>query len=378
MLPGTRPAKIPPPPPRFPGRLQALPQFPDPAGRDGHPPPEGRVVPQFTGQRVRGELPVFLPPADQRDVASRGDRPNGGLADPAEVRDRAHLEGVGEEDPAEPELPPQQADQDSRGEGGRARPVQCRVEDVGGHQGRDSGADGAAEREKIPGLEDPAADADDRQFLVGVGVGSPVTREMLADREDPPGEGSAEEGDSEAGDLFRVARKGTVPDHRVVRAAVHVQDRGEVHIHPHGEKLLRDRRPRRLRRAFGMDAEGGVGSGRREPGESRLRKALDPSPFLVDGDQRRGPAPACGGPDLAAEFPRLRGRFHVPGEEDHPEEGPLAEPGGDPRWKLDPLEPGHQRSGREAGGAGGHRDGERGYFTDPIVNPAMKRSRKKV
>ncbi|GAB4362758.1 MAG: hypothetical protein Kow00128_02830 [Deltaproteobacteria bacterium] len=365
-------------PVRRPGRLQDLPHPPNPAGSDGHPFPELRTVPDLPGQRPGGAFPVLFPPADQRDVATRGDRPHGRLADAAEDGDGPHFQCVREEDPAEPEVSSQQVGQDLPGKGGGAVPVQRRVDDVGGHQRGDPGADRAAEGEQIPGHQHPPAVPDGRQRFVGIGVGGSVAGEMLADGEDSPGQGAPEEGDAEPRRLGRIVRQGAGPDHRVVRAAVHVQHRGEVDVHPHRPKLLRDRLAGRLRRALGPAGEGGIAASGREPGEPRLGEPLDPASLLVDGDQRRGAVPAGGGADLPAEFPDLPRGFRIAGEEDHAEQRSLPQHAGDRCRQLFPLEPGHQGGGRERGRSGGHRTPGRDYFTDPIVKPAMNRSRKKV
>ena len=212
------------------------------------------------------------------------------------------------------------------GEGGRERAVEGRVHDVRGHDRRDPGAHGAAEGKQFAAKERLLPRPDDGKVDVGVGGGVAVSGEMLCDGEDPPGERSPGERDPEGGRDGRVIGKGTVPDHRVGRVAVHVEDRGEVHVDPHGAELGGGRGAGGFRHVLVPATEEGAGAGGWKPGERGVLEPRHAASLLVDGDQREGIGAARGGSDLAAQSAHLGGGFDVPGEQDDAADLPACEP----------------------------------------------------
>jgi len=147
------------------------------------------------------------------------------------------------------------------GQCGRERAVEGRVHDVRGHDRRDPGAHGAAEGEQFAAKERFLPHPDGGKVEVGVDGGVAVPGEMFRDGEDPPGERSPGERDPEGGRDGRVVGKGPVPDHRVGRVAVHVEDRGEVHVDPHGAEFGGGRGTDGFRHALVPAAEKGAGAG---------------------------------------------------------------------------------------------------------------------
>lgn len=182
---------------------------------------------------------------------------------------------------------------------------------MGGHERRDPRARGAAEGEQLAAEERPHSRPDDRQLLVGVGGRVPVTREMFSDRKNPPGERTLRERDPEGSRGTRVFGEGTVPDHRIARVAAHVEDRGEIHVDPHRPKLCGGSRAERFRHGLVPAAEQGAGAGRGKPGKRGFLEPRHAPSLLVDGDQRKGVAPAGGGSDLAAKGAYLGGALDV-------------------------------------------------------------------
>jgi len=161
---------------------------------------------------------------------------------------------------------------------------------------------------------------------------------MFPDREDPPGERTLRERDPEGGRGLRVLGEGAVPDHRVCRVAVHVEDRGEVHVDPHRPQFGGDRRAGRFRHGLVPAAEEGAGPGRGKPGKRGVLEPRHAPSLLVDGDQREGiPAPR-GGTDLATQGAHLGGAFDVAGVQDDAADLALVKPEGKrPRERL-PVE----------------------------------------
>jgi len=149
---------------------------------------------------------------------------------------------------------------------------------------------------------------------------------MFPDREDTPGERSPGERDPEGGHGARVPGEGAVPDHGVFRIAVHVEDRGEVHVDPCRAKFGGGRGADGFRHVLVTATEEGAGAGGRKPGERRILQPRHTASLLVDGDQREGVAAACGGSDLAAQSAHLGGGIDVPGEQDDAADLPGREP----------------------------------------------------
>jgi hypothetical protein len=221
---------------------------------------------------------------------------------------------------------PQQVVKDLPGQGGRKSMVERRVHHVRGHERGDFCARGATEGEQFAEKERPLPCPDDGQFLVGVGGRVAVPREMFSDRQDPPGERSPRESDSECGRNGRVIGKGAVADHRVCRVAVNIEDRREVHVDPNRPQLGGGRRARTLRHGFVPATEEGAGAGRRKPGERGFLEPRHAASLLVDGDQREGIPPAGGGSDFSAKGAHLGGAFDVAGVEDDAADLPAGEP----------------------------------------------------
>jgi len=197
---------------------------------------------------------------------------------------------------------------------------------VGGHERRDPRAGGAAEGEEFAAKERFLPRPDDGKFEVGVGGGVAVPGEMFPDREDPPGERPLRERDPESGRGAGIIGEGAIPDHRVRRVAVHVEDRGEVHVDPHRAELGGGRRADGFRHVHIPATEEGAGAGRRKPGERGFLEPRHTASLLVDGDQREGIAAARGGSDLAAQSAHLGGALDVACVEDDAGDLPAREP----------------------------------------------------
>lgn len=204
---------------------------------------------------------------------------------------------------------------------------------MGGHERRNPRARGTAEGEQFAAKERLPSRPDDRQLFVGVGGRVSVAREMLPDGEDPPGERSLRERDPEGGRDVRVFGEGAVPDHRVARVAVHVEDRGEVHVDPHRPQFGGRRGAHALRDGLVPATEEGAGAGRGKPGKRRFLEPRHAPSLLVDGDQREGIAGARGGSDLTGQGAHLGGAFDIAGIEDDAAD-------------LAPREPSRKRSGK--------------------------------
>jgi len=238
-----------------------------------------------------------------------------------------------------PQASPQQVVKDLPGQGGRHGAVERGVHHVGGHERRDPCARGAAEREQFAAEERLPSGADDRQRIVRVGGRIPVTREMFPDREDPPGERTPRESDSESGNGVRVPGEGAVPDHGISGVAVHVEDRREVHVDPDRAEFGGGRGAQPFRHGFAPATEEGAGAGRGKPGERGILEPRHAASLLVDGDQREGIAAACGRSDLAAQSAHLGGGIDVPGEQDHTADLPASEPPRQRGRERLPVEP---------------------------------------
>jgi hypothetical protein len=295
--------------------------------------------------RLHGLLLDLLPPAHHDDVAPGGNGAHGRVADPEPARDRLHLQSVGKNHPAKPQLLPQQAAEDLFRQGGGELSVQGGIEHVGGHEGGNPCPDGAPERMEVPLPEGLPGASYNGKFRVGIRSGVPVAREVLPDGENAAGKGPAHEGDPELRGDFRVGGESTVPDHGVFRVAVDVENRGEVDVHPDGAKFPGHRLADGLRNARSTAAEQGVAPGRGKAGKSRCREAHHPAPFLVDCDERGGSSPPGGGADLPAKVTDLAGSLHVSREKDYPPHRPFPKPPGQPGRQRLPLEPDHQETG---------------------------------
>ena len=236
---------------------------------------------------------------------------------------------------------------------------------MGGHERRYPRARGAAEGEQFAAKERLPSRPDDRQLIVGVGGRVPVARKMFSGREDPPGERSLREGDPESGRGVRVPGEGAVPDHRVRRVAVHVEDRCEVHVDPHRPKFGGDRRADGFRHGLVPTTEEGAGACRGKMREGRLPEARHTASLLVDRDQREGISAACGGSDPAAQFAHPGGAFDVAGKEDDAAD-------------LAPGEPPRQRAGQrfpvEADPEGGGECALSGLHLSPGAPPDRRSS----
>lgn len=100
--------------------------------------------------------------------------------------DALHAEGVRDHDPVVAEFAAQDAGEDRVGEGGRvARVVERRELDVRGHDRVDAGADRGPEGHGVQLLPQLPAVGDDREAVVAVDRGVPVSREVLGGRGDP-------------------------------------------------------------------------------------------------------------------------------------------------------------------------------------------------
>lgn len=231
------------------------------------------------------------------------------------------------------------------GQGGGERAIEGRVHDVRGHDRRERGAHGAAEGEQFAAKERLPPRPDDGKVEVGVGGCVAVPGEMFCHGEDPPGERSPGERDPEGGRGGRVIGKGTVPDHRVGRVAVHVEDRGEVHVDPNGAEFGGGRRADGFRHVLVPATEEGAGAGGREPGERRILQSRHTPPLLVDGDHREGIPATRGGSDLAAQPAHLGGGIDVPGEQDDAADLPAREPPGQRGGERLPVEADPQGGG---------------------------------
>lgn len=216
---------------------------------------------------------------------------------------------------------------------------------MGGHERRDPRARGPSEGEQLAAKERPPSRPDDRQLFVGVGGRVPVAREMFPDRKDPPGERSLRERDPESGHGVRVPGEGAVADHRVCRVAVHVEDRGEVHVDPDRAEFGGGRGAHALRQALVSATEEGAGPGRGKPGERGFLETRHAASLLVDGDQREGIAAARGGSDLAAQSAHLGGALDVAGVEDDAADLPARQPSRKRSGKRLPVEAGPQGGG---------------------------------
>jgi len=225
-----------------------------PASRRRHAFPELPVVRPRAGDRLHGLLLVSFPPADKDGIAPGGNGPNRGIADRETVRDRLHLHCVGKHHAAEAQLVAKETPEDLFRQRGGELAIQRGVEHMGGHERGNPCTNGATERVEVPPAERVPGAAYYGKHLVGICRGTAVPREVLPDRDHPPGENASEKGDPEAGGLRRIVRQCPVPDHRVFRVAVHIQDRGEVDIDPHGAQLFRHHFGGSLRRALRMAA----------------------------------------------------------------------------------------------------------------------------
>jgi len=152
----------------------------------------------------------------------------------------------------EAKLVAEEASEDLFRQRGGELAIERGVEHVGGHERGNPCTNGTTERMEISPYKRVPGAAYYGKHLVGICRGTAVPREVLPDRDHPPGENAAEKGDPEAGDLRRIVRQRPVPDHRVFRVAVHIQDRGKVYIDPHGAQLLCHHFGSSFRRALGM------------------------------------------------------------------------------------------------------------------------------
>lgn len=134
-------------------------------------------------------LDLLVPPAGRvraqaQQVDSGDQRAHGGLGH-TDVGARAgHVEGVTDDHPVEAESSPQDVHHLGR-ERCRAFAVDRGHEDVGGHDGGDSGPDGGLERHQLPRAQHLERGVDSGEGMVRVGDSVAVTREVLGTGRDP-------------------------------------------------------------------------------------------------------------------------------------------------------------------------------------------------
>ena len=206
----------------------------------------GRIQ-RAVGQRLHGLRNCrFRIAGEQKHIVASEQRiPNArALAD--EVGKALHAHGVGEHQPLESELAPQQGVHDERGQGGglRFRAVQSGHVKVGDHDGTHAAVKRVTERREFDGIETRPIVADGRKRGVRVAVAVAVAWEVFGRRQNvnvlqPVGVRLPQRTDP-----FHVLPKAPAPNHRVDGVGIHVHHRGEVDVDPCRAKALANHLPK--------------------------------------------------------------------------------------------------------------------------------------
>jgi hypothetical protein len=105
---------------------------------------------------------------------------------------------------------------------------------VGGHHRVDPGVDGPDERHQFQGVQSCAVTVHHREAHVGVDVGIPVPRKVLAGGERSSGPRPANERSAETGDEVGVSRERPRGNDRIVGVVVDVENGSEQQVYPGG------------------------------------------------------------------------------------------------------------------------------------------------
>jgi hypothetical protein len=221
----------------------------------------------------------------QQHVGAGEQRAHRDLARRQRALHAAHVECVGDDQPAEAELAAQHAGQDLRAQ--RRRHVRSLAEprhrEVSRHHRVDSRRDRALERQQLDAPQLGAVAGHRRQREVAVRVDVAVAGEVLAAREQPRGLHALDERAAEPCDELRVLAEAAHVDDRVRGVAVDVEHRREDPVEAERLRLLAGHAAHRFRerRAAGRADEHLV---------AELRRARQPEPHAaleVAGEQQR-------------------------------------------------------------------------------------------
>ena len=176
--------------------------------------------------------------AEAQQVRAGLQSKDGSFLLPDRAADRAHLQGVGDDDAVEAELAPEEIRDHRTAEGAR-RLVEPGHANVGGHHRAHSGAHGRAKRQQHRGHRLVVA-LDRRELEMRVLLGVAVPREVLRAGRDSGALEPTHERGHVAGDELRVAPERADADDRVVGIRVHVRDRGEIEVDARGGQFGAD------------------------------------------------------------------------------------------------------------------------------------------
>ena len=259
-------------------------------------------------------------------VRTGRDRQHGSLLHPDRVADRTHLEGIGHDESAIPQIHAKKVVQDRAVH--RRRSLANRPnDDVGGHDRPHPCFDCAPKRDERVLLER----LDDRKLEVRVLGGVTVPGEVLRARSDTgtlqPTHGRRDV----PGDELCIRAERANPDDRIEGVRVDVSDGSEVEVHPNLSEIGRERRRDLLGQDDVVD--------RSERRVSRIRAAcrsLEPghvASLFVDRDQEVWSL----GSERCGQSSQLLPILDVPGVEDDATE-PFREPSPKPVGCNRPLE----------------------------------------
>jgi len=155
------------------------------------------------------------------------------LAHGAALHDRAHLEIVGDDRTAEPEFPAQVVLDDQAREGRRhARGIEVRIDGMARHHAVDAGRDRLEKGRQMGRVHLCPRRLDDGQGQVGIERRVALAGEVLGARRQALSPHAADPRRAVAGDDRRVLAVRADADIGAVALGEHVEDGGEVQIHP--------------------------------------------------------------------------------------------------------------------------------------------------
>ena len=171
----------------------------------------------------------------QQQVVSGQDRFDLGFPATVAAGHAPHVEGIGDHQALIVPRPAEDSPDDALGKtrGTLTHTVEGRHVEMSGHYTRHPAPAGFFKGTQFDLLQTAGRKRQHRQFLVAVGTGGPVSREMLDRSQHPRILHPPDKGCDLARHPMRIFPEGTHPDDRVFRLRIHIGRRGEIGIDSH-------------------------------------------------------------------------------------------------------------------------------------------------
>ena len=188
----------------------------------------------------------FRVAGEEQHVVSSEDGVSDARAVAHEVGKALHAHGVREHQPFESHFVAQQAVDDERGQGGGLGfgAVEARDVQVGHHDGPHAVVKGVGERREFDGVQSRARMADGGKRFVRIAVAVAVSWKVFGRRQNMHVLQAVGVRLAQPRHPWHRLPKTPTPNHRVERIGIHIDDRGEIDMHPRGAEALADHLPK--------------------------------------------------------------------------------------------------------------------------------------